>query len=516
MYEEGTLNKKLIIVGSVLVILLIIGIIVFFATREKPITKEFDAARIVVGEKYQVEMDHIKKDKSDLEFLTSNEEIATINKSGIVRGRSVGRVTIIIRDNKYDYVTQDIIVEENDGTKILFKEATLELEKDEIIDLKEEIDDINEIEGTLLYETSDEEIIEVDEEGIVTALKAGEAEITVKTEDEAKEGKITVTVLKEEPKENTKKNDKSSKKTNSNSSNRSSTSSKESSSSKTSSSVNPKSISLNTTSKVLYTNYPKASSNTFKLTATVSPSNAKNKTVSYSSSNTKVASVSSNGTVTAKSPGTAYITAKTKNGVSKKATVIVRATTKSISFSVYPTTLKATGTSTTNKTATLTASFSPSNTYFKTVNWKSSNTSVASVSKRTSNTATLTLKKPGRTRVTATTSGNPTVRTFYRDLVVNGLFVKVWKTGGGIYDRTRSSISFDYNSNYKVHYNLSLYPSSSSIRRSNLTVSSSNSKVLSCPSGYSYCNMVGRGTAYLYFKYKPDTTYSSYVRVTLT
>ena len=225
MYEEGTLNKKLIIVGSVLVILLIIGIIVFFATREKPITKEFDAARIVVGEKYQVEMDHIKKDKSDLEFLTSNEEIATINKSGIV--------TIIIRDNKYDYVTQDIIVEENDGTKILFKEATLELEKDEIIDLKEEIDDINEIEGTLLYETSDEEIIEVDEEGIVTALKAGEAEITVKTEDEAKEGKITVTVLKEEPKENTKKNDKSSKKTNSNSSNRSSTSSKESSSSKT-------------------------------------------------------------------------------------------------------------------------------------------------------------------------------------------------------------------------------------------------------------------------------------------
>ena len=149
MYEEGTLNKKLIIVGSVLVILLIIGIIVFFATREKPITKEFDAARIVVGEKYQVEMDHIKKDKSDLEFLTSNEEIATINKSGIVRGRSVGRVTIIIRDNKYDYVTQDIIVEENDGTKILFKEATLELEKDEIIDLKEEIDDINEIEQVM-------------------------------------------------------------------------------------------------------------------------------------------------------------------------------------------------------------------------------------------------------------------------------------------------------------------------------------------------------------------------------
>ena len=48
--------------------------------------------------------------------------------------------------------------------------------------------------------------------------------------------------------------------------------------------------------------------------ATISPSNATNKTVTWSSSKSSVASVSSAGKVTAKAPGTATITAKTSNG----------------------------------------------------------------------------------------------------------------------------------------------------------------------------------------------------------
>lgn len=514
MYEEGTLNKKLIIVGIVIGILLIIGLIVFFVTREKPEIKEFETETIVVGEKYQVDMDHIKKDKDDLEFITSNEEIATINKNGIVRGMSPGRVTIIIRDNRYDYVTQDIVVEEDDGTNILFNEASLELTIDEIVDLKEEIEDFNSIEENLVYKIEDEKIATVDEKGIVIGLKAGETEITVETEDKTMSGNISLKVIEKKTKKKDEVSNKNNNGSSSSGSSFSSNSKKEGSSS--SSSSNPKSITLNASSKVIYTNYPKASSNTYKLTATISPSKAKNKKISWNSSNTSVATVSSNGTVTAKKPGTAYITAKTSNGVSKRATIVVRATTKSLSFTSSVSVLRATGTSTANKTATLTASFNPSNTYYKTVSWKSSNTSVATVTKKASNTATLTLKKPGRVRITATTSGNPAVRSTYRDFVVNGLIVKVWQTGGSMYDRTRSSISFKYNRNYKINYNVSLYPNTASIRRSNLTVSSSNTRVLSCPTGYSYCNMVGKGTAYLRFTYNLDKNYSTYVKISLT
>lgn len=58
---------------------------------------------------------------------------------------------------------------------------------------------------------------------------------------------------------------------------------------------------------------------TFQLKATVSPSNASNKTVTFSSSNKNVATVSSKGLVKAVGAGSATITAKSNNG--KTATV---------------------------------------------------------------------------------------------------------------------------------------------------------------------------------------------------
>ena len=53
---------------------------------------------------------------------------------------------------------------------------------------------------------------------------------------------------------------------------------------------------------------------TVQLKATVTPSNAYDKSVTWSSSNTSVATVSSSGLVTAKAPGTATITVKTNSG----------------------------------------------------------------------------------------------------------------------------------------------------------------------------------------------------------
>ena len=62
---------------------------------------------------------------------------------------------------------------------------------------------------------------------------------------------------------------------------------------------------------------------TGKLSATVLPDSAANKSITWSSSNTDVASVSSNGTVTAKKAGTAVITATATNGKNASCTVTV-------------------------------------------------------------------------------------------------------------------------------------------------------------------------------------------------
>ena len=63
----------------------------------------------------------------------------------------------------------------------------------------------------------------------------------------------------------------------------------------------------------------------YRLTATVSPSNVTDNTVTWSSSNTNIATVTG-GTVTGKKIGKATITAKTHNGIAATATVTVKST----------------------------------------------------------------------------------------------------------------------------------------------------------------------------------------------
>lgn len=66
-----------------------------------------------------------------------------------------------------------------------------------------------------------------------------------------------------------------------------------------------------------------ATGKSITLTATVSPSNASNKTITWSTNNSSVATVS-NGTVTGKSAGTVTITATSNNGKSASCTVTVK------------------------------------------------------------------------------------------------------------------------------------------------------------------------------------------------
>jgi uncharacterized protein YjdB len=114
---------------------------------------------------------------------------------------------------------------------------------------------------------------------------------------------------------------------------------------------------------------------TDKLTATVLPSDAKNKNITWISSDEDIATVSTSGLVTAKSVGTAYITAYATVDSSQYDTceVNVRIAVTGVSLSKTATYL------TTNGTETLTAIVFPSNAN-QNVTWSSSNSSVATVS----------------------------------------------------------------------------------------------------------------------------------------
>ncbi|MDE6773373.1 MAG: Ig-like domain-containing protein, partial [Treponemataceae bacterium] len=134
---------------------------------------------------------------------------------------------------------------------------------------------------------------------------------------------------------------------------------------------------------------------TSKLTATVMPDNADDKTVTWSSSDEAVATVDADGTVTTIAEGTVTVTAQA-GGMTAACTVSV----KQILNPVQSVALnKAALTLTRGDTEQLTATVTPGNADVKTVAWSSSNTDVATVDAD----GTVTTHKAGETTITATT-----------------------------------------------------------------------------------------------------------------
>lgn len=153
------------------------------------------------------------------------------------------------------------------------------------------------------------------------------------------------------------------------------------------------SISLNKTTATLTVD------ETLKLTATITPSDATDKSVTWSSSNISVATVS-NGTVTAKSSGTTTITARTNNGKTANCSVTVN------DKEILPTSIYLNKTSIEleeGATQTLTTTILPSNATDKNVEWLALDESIATVEN-----GTITAVSEGETTVIATTSNGLT------------------------------------------------------------------------------------------------------------
>jgi len=133
-----------------------------------------------------------------------------------------------------------------------------------------EIEPPNATDKSVTWSSSNPDVAEVSENGLVTAIKEGTAKITVTTEDGNKTAVCTVTVA--------------------------------------SIAVDVTGVSMNKSSVSL------DGGSTETLVAILEPSNATNQNVTWSSDNNSVATVAADGTVTAVTAGTANITVKTVDG----------------------------------------------------------------------------------------------------------------------------------------------------------------------------------------------------------
>ena len=218
-------------------------------------------------------------------------------------------------------------------TGVTLDRQTIGMTEGETASLAATVAPANASDKSVTWSSDAKEVATVDGEGKVTALKAGEATITVTTKDGGKTASCKVTVAAATV-------------------------------AVTGVEVDPEELYL-----VEGTSAP--------IKATVAPENATDKNVTWTSGSTEVATVDNDGNVTAVKAGEATITVTTKDG-GKTASCKVMVTAKP----VYVTGVrldKAELTLKKGESATLTATVEPTGATNKKVSWSSNNPSVATV-----------------------------------------------------------------------------------------------------------------------------------------
>ncbi len=242
---------------------------------------------VVEGEKVLLYVSFTPKNASDkrVTWASSDTGVATVDSKGNVTGVKPGTATITVKTTDGGKTaTCEVTVTKKptpvSGVTVNRTSLTLTIEGSAILVATVSPEDA--ANQNVVWSSSDESIVKVDQNGEVTAVKTGTAKVTATTEDGGKTATCTVTVTdKAVP--------------------------------ATGVTLNKKTLSL-------------MESQTSQLAATVAPANATNHEVTWSSSNTAVATVDKAGKITAVKTGTATITAKTHNG--KTATCDVTVTTR--------------------------------------------------------------------------------------------------------------------------------------------------------------------------------------------
>lgn len=234
-------------------------------------------------------------------------------------------------------------------TGVTLNQTSLAMKPGETATLIATVEPSNAKDKSLTWESSDNSIVTVDENGNIKALKAGTATITVTTKDGGFKATATITVTKDI--------------------------------------VPVTGVSFDKTTLNLAT----GSSTTLK--ATVKPSDATNKGLTWKSSDSSIVTVDKNGKITGKKEGTAIITVTTNDG---SYTATVKVTVKN--QPVTGITVSGNKTMTVGGNQTLKATIKPNNASNKGVTWKSSNPAVATVDSK----GKVIAKAPGTVTITAT------------------------------------------------------------------------------------------------------------------
>lgn len=296
-----------------------------------------------------------------LEWSSSDESIATVDKNGKVTGVKAGTATITVKagNGRFSASCKVTVKRVVYSEKIKLNKTSITLDDGKTFELTANVSPSNTTTKTVVWSSGNTKVVKVDSYGEVTAVNPGTAYIYCKAKDSGVTAKCKVTVKE----------------------------------------VKASSISFSSASTTIEYSKTKTLSPTFK------PSNTTDKTLTWKSSNPNVVSVDKNGKIKGLKAGqSAVITATAKNGK-----LTAKITVKVNPIGVSKITLNRTSQSLSKgKSFTLVATVKPANATNKTLTWTSSNPGVAKVDKNgkvtalKNGTATITCKSANGKKVTCT------------------------------------------------------------------------------------------------------------------
>lgn len=146
--------------------------------HETTLTLSPQSAQLKVGQTLQLTATVEPKTKQSVHFSTSNNNIATVNENGLVTAVAEGTATIKATVNNSE-ATATITVIKNEGEQyaLALSPQNAELKEGETLQLTATFVPPITTPQTITYTSSDTNVATVSNEGLVTAIKAGEAVI---------------------------------------------------------------------------------------------------------------------------------------------------------------------------------------------------------------------------------------------------------------------------------------------------------------------------------------------------
>lgn len=306
-----------------------------------------------IGSSFTVKPVISPEDASDLGVVweSADTKVVSVASDGTVTAIGPGTTTVKATTNDGSFTSNCVVSVKSPAQHVSLDKTSLKLLEGESGKLTATVYPLNSTQKTLTWVSDHPDVASVDNEGNVTARKAGTATITVKVaENVIAVCKVTV-------------------------------------------------ISRVTGISLSETTVELKPGETHQLTATVLPQNASNAEVTWYSDKESVATVSQSGLVTGVGPGETTVHAVTTDG-GKMASCLVKVGTpvKGITLSVSSKTLYV-GDPSLDISATLT----PANATDKSLEWSSSDPEVASIAPGAALRAVIKPLKPGKTTITATT-----------------------------------------------------------------------------------------------------------------